>query len=615
MKQTQTAPARALTGKLVAFSALGAYFAVLFVGGLINSNKLSVISPDFIIYFNPLTYAIAWLITTAVLLLYGTVSKGMVYGFAWVATLCYAVCTTVSGGDYKLTFAMCGLVALMTVLCGWARRTEPVVQKKKAARVLSPVGGKVTVGVAAALIGGGVILVAATSYLAYATMPSGSTAVYVQLMESLRSGHFFDTSIEFGKVVSHFGAHISPIFLLYLPFYAAIPSALTLIVLQTAAVYSAVIPLWLIARRRGLSSMMSATLCVLLCLYPAVWGGAVGMIHEYALLLPLLLWLFWALEARRGVLVWIFAALTLCVRETAAIHLLAIGLYWLIRNRRAEKGKLLGVEGKKALILSGAALGYFILAMVLLSTQGLGTLITRFDNVTGEYGFFFDTLLREIVYNPALIVYEMLTEQKLHYVLVMALPLCFLPILSGKKAGLVFLLPFLFLNLLADFSYHYNTDFPYSFGVSAIFFYLAVEALSRLGRHTDEGRTLRRTVTLALCFSVIVGVFCLSDYKPTMDYAFSEHAEIAAMNELLEAAAIDPDASVSASARLCPNLAARREIYTLSQGVETDVIVIDLRDEWGLTAEKTYDVAYFEKLGYKVSDMREGVGVVMVKQG
>ncbi len=612
MKQSKST-ARAVSGQLIAFSALGAYFAVLFVGGILNADKLSVISPNFIIYLHPLYYALAWLGVSAVLLLYGSISKRFVYAFCWLAAMCYSLFCAVSGGSDYLAYAMCGVMALMTVLCGRAMRGEPAAKRSRFDKEISVLGGKVAVGAVVALVGGGVLLLAVSSYLSYTTMPSASTGVYVQLMESLRTGRFFDTSMEFGEIGSHFGAHISPIFLVYLPFYAILPSAVTLIVLQTAAVYSAVVPLWLIARRRGLSAGVSGVLCALLCLYPAVWGGTAGMLHEYALLLPLLLWLFWALEARRSVLVWVFAALTLCVRETAAIHLLSIGLYWLIQNRRsAEAGESLAGERKKALILAGGSAIYFIGAIVLLSTLGRGTLITRFANVTGEYGFFIDTLLRDIFYNPALILYEMLNEQKLLYVLGMLLPLCFLPLLSKKKAGLVFLFPFLFLNLLADFSYHYNPDFPYSFGMAAIFFYLSVISLSARAKRPSGAPRCRRILALALSFTLIICAFSLVDDGLFIDYAVSGRQEVVTLDDLL--LDIDPDASVSASARLCPNLAARREIYTLSQRVETDIVVIDLRDEWQIGAEETYDVEYYTDMGYTVVAERAGVGVVLRRE-
>ena len=165
-----------LTPTLLAFSALGAYFAVLFVGGLINADKASVIAPKFIIYFNPLTYALIWLAAAVILVAYGSISKPMVYRFTWLAAFAYAMRTAVAGGSYYLTFAMCGLMAVMTYACGRALHGEKANAKpvKSAAQGgLTPAAAKVVVGVMAALIGGGILFLLLSAYLTSTTAPSG----------------------------------------------------------------------------------------------------------------------------------------------------------------------------------------------------------------------------------------------------------------------------------------------------------------------------------------------------------------------------------------------------------------------------------------------------------
>ncbi len=610
MKTTPNTSPRAVTGKLVAFSALGAYFAVLFAGGLLNNGKESILDPEFIIHLHPLIYAVAWLVLSAVLVVYGTVSKAVVYGFAWVASVCYAVLTAALGESYYLTFAMCGVVAVMTVACGMALRADGIAAKRKAtAKGLSSLGGKIAVGIAAVLGGGLTLFLLLSSYLSYTTSPSTSTGVYIQLMESLRSGFSFDTTLEFGESVSHLAAHISPIFLVYLPFYAVIPSPVTLMVLQTLAVYSAVIPLWLLCRRKGLSPSLSAVVCGLLCLFPAVWGGAAGSLHEYALLLPLLLWLLWALESHRKILPWVFAVLILCVRETCAIHLFAVGLYHALTvGSDADAAKK---ERGRGLTLMGVSLVYLVTALLVLTYAGKGTLITRFENVTGVFGTDFGTLLREIFYNPAIALYEMLAESKLHYVLCLLLPLGLIPLFTKKKAGLVFLLPLLTLNLLSDFPYHFSLDFPYSFGVAAFALYLCAEALVELTAKTDKAILTKRLVTLAVCFTLIVGGFRLAGYGLFTEYAVEGRDEAAAMTELLES--VEDGAPVSASGRLIPSLADREEVYYLHQGHLTEYVVIDLREEWATEADQKFDEKYYTDKGYTVVKRCADVGVVLRK--
>ncbi len=616
MKTTPNPASRAVTGKLILFSALGAYFAVLFAGGLINGGKTSVIDPDFIAYLHPLYYALAWLAVAAGLVLYGSVSKALVYRFTWLSAFAYALWVSVSGGSTYLAVAACGLVSLMTAVCARALEEEGVSTAKRGRKppfVLSPLGGRLAAAALAALAGGGTLFLLLSSYLCYVTSPSVSTGVYIQMMESLRSGFSFDTTLEFGEAVSHLAAHISPIFFVYLPFYALIPSPVTLMVLQVLAVYSAVIPLWKICRGKGLSPALSALVCGLLCLYPAVWGGTAGALHEYALLLPLLLWLLWSFEARKGVLPWVLSALVLCVRETCAVHLFAVALYRLVTVSKKTDGEELSLrrERFRALLLMGISAVWLITCLTVLTHAGKGTLITRFQNVTGEYGSFFDSLIREFVYNPALIFYEMLSEDKLKYLLTLLLPLGLLPVLSKRKAGLVFLIPTVLLNLVSDFPFHFSLDYPYSFAVAAFALYLTADTLAHLVSSADKARLTKRLTVLAVCFTLIVGGFRLAGYGLFTEYAFDGRDEVASMTELLEA--VEDGAPVSASGRLVPSLAAREEVYYLHQGQLTEYVVIDLREEWATEADAKFDEKYYTDKGYTVVKRCADVGVVLKK--
>ena len=621
MNTQSSSKPRMKTGRLLAFAALGAYFAVLFAGLLLVGDKAAIRDPNYIAYLHPLGYGIAWLVVGGALFAYGAISPVLMYRMTWIASLAYAVGAAVAGGSYSVTFAMCGVVALTTFLCGWAIRKEkesaPKSEEKAKKCVLSPVVARILVIVSAVAFGGWMLYLILSSYLSYTTGQNATTALYVQLLHSLRSGFSFDTTLEFGESVSHMAAHVSPIFLLYLPFYALIPSPVTLMVLQVGAVASAVIPLWLLGKEKGLSPTWRVLLCSLLCAFPAIWGGGAGMLHEYALLLPLLLWLFWALEKKKTVLVFVFAALTLAVGETCAIHLFTVALYHLIRNRKSTEADGLSRKGEriKALILLGVSVVYFTVTMVVLTLvlegMDMNTLVSRFENVTGPYATNISTLIREIVFNPALTLYQLLTEAKLHFALLLTLPIAFLPFFSKKKAGLVFLFPFLLLNLLANFIPHYSPDYPYAMGISACLFYLAAGGLAALSKREDGGRRLKRLATLAVCFTLIIGGFRVADYGMFLSYASEGRGEVAAMDELMEL--VEEDASVSASARLLPHLANRAEVYRLSHKADSEYVVLDLRDEWSLSGEKGYTVEHYEKNGYAVVKLTEGVGAVLKK--
>ncbi len=604
-KQKKAYMKRNITGRLVMIALLGAWFACLFVESFLS--PISITSPTFVHGMNWAWFSISWVTLTAILLAYGSLVPAAVRWFSLGASTLYCLRAAFLGQSYFLAFALCGVMVAMWLLCGVNLPTaRKALGKRGAVIALTAVG----------LVGFGFLLwMMVSAYAAYLTPSAGSTGLYTQMLWHMSQTFGQSTSLEFGEVASHFAAHISPIFYIYLPFYALIPSPITLMVLQALAVCSAVIPLYLIARHRGLARGAAVAVGGLALLLPAVMGGTTEGLHELALLLPLLLWLLWALEKQRSVWVAVFALLCLCVRETAALYVFTVGLYWLLSHgskadydsaKEARRNRWVAV----ALMVVGLA--YLIVALAILTYAGKGTLITRYENVTGVYNTSFRTLCWEIIMNPAVALYEMLTVSKLHFVMALLLPLGLLPLRGKRKAALVCIIPLLLINLLPDAAYQYNPDFPYGFGVAALALYLTVVALSECQAHTDMTRTAKQRLTAAVCFALIIGAFFVGDrYAADLTYAVTAGDEIAAMDEILEA--LPSDAAVSASGHLIPHLSDRTEIYRLDTEMYTDYVALDLREAHMVKGEDIYDVAYYRALGYTVVTEKDGVAAVLKK--
>jgi hypothetical protein len=118
-------------------------------------------------------------------------------------------------------------------------------------------------------------------------------------------------------------------------------------------------------------------------------------------------------------------------------------------------------------------------------------------------------------------------------------------------------------------------------------------------------------VTLAVCFTILLGGFRLAGYGLFTEYALTGREEVTAMTELL--AVVEDGATVSASGRLVPSLAGCAEVYYLHQGQLTEFVVIDLREEWATEADKKYDEKYYTDKGYTVVKRCVDVGVVLKK--
>lgn len=590
-----------LSPRLIFTAILGAWFITAF---FFSFSDKSILDPEMVYTKSFGWFLGVWVILTGILLAYGAISPKVIRVTALVGTLVYCLRIAFVAWDNFLTVGLCAVMAFMLWLTdfdwSWIVKANP----SRRTRIT-------LTAIFAALTGGFMLFLMLMGHFTYTAEAGNSTAVYRQMLWQM-SQHFTpDTTLEFGETVSHFGVHFSPIFYLYLPFYMAIPSPVTLYVLQTAAVLSAVIPLSKIAKAKELSNGMTAVLCLLFCLFPALIGGVSGGFHEYALLIPLLLWLIWALETGKLWGVITFGVLCLCVRETAAVYLIALGLYWLIShgfgkdNENKKQDRVLG------LAVAGISLVYLIASLVILTYAGQGTLITRFSNITGIYNTTFGTLIKELLVNPALVLYEMLTTTKLLFVLCLLLPLCVLPFASKKKATLILLLPLLVLNLLSDFSYHIRFDYPYVLGSIAFLFYMIIMTLAERQNQPETSAKTCRRIALAFCFTLIIGAFRGANESYQFEYLFSGTKEPAIITEALES--VPEDASVTASGRLLVALSDREQVYTLSHKADTEYVVLDLREEWHQLSDAAKTLESYRANGYSVVTMTDGVIAVLKK--
>lgn len=590
-----------ITPRSMATAILGAWFITAF---FFSFSDTSILDPEMVYTKSLVWFLGVWVVLTGIMMAYGSISPKVIRVAALVGTLIYCVRVAFAAWDNFLTVGLCAVMAFMLWLTdfewSWICKIK-----------ISSRAQQILTAVAAVLAGGLVLGFMLVGHFTYTAEAGNSTAVYRQMLWQMSQHLTPDTTLEFGESVSHFAMHVSPIFYLYLPFYMVIPSPVTLYVLQTLAVMSAVIPLSKIAKSRGLMNGLTGMLCLLFCLFPALIGGTSGGFHEYALLVPLLTWLLWALERRKIWGIIAFGLLCLCVRETAAVYLFALGLYWLISHGFDKENQSKKQDRVIGLAVAGGALAYLIVSLLVLTYAGQGTLITRFSNITGIYNTTFGTLIKEILVNPALALYETLTTSKLLFVLCLLLPLGVLPFAAKKKSALILLLPLIVLNLLSDFSYHIRLDYPYALGSIAFLFYMVILTLSERQKQPEKARGTCRWIALAFCFTLIVGAYRGANESYQLEYLFDGTNEPAIITEALNV--IPDDASVTASSRLLTALADREEVYTLNHKVSTDYVVIDLRDEWNQLSDAAKTVETYRADGYTVELMTDGVIAVLKK--
>lgn len=415
-----------------------------------------------------------------------------------------------------------------------------------------PVGAAVTGAVLFVLI----CLWSVTRVLSL-SCPDYDFGIFSQMFYNMKETGLPVTTVERPELgaISHFKVHVSPIYYLMLPFYCIFPNPITLQVLQAAVIASSVIPMWLLARRNGLSGLTSLLLCMVLAFLPTTAGGAHYDLHENCFLLPLILWLMYAMERRNILLTALFGFLTLMVKEDAAVYVAVAALYLIVKtilNFRREKRKdlLLGIG------LMIVSLIWFKLVTDYLANQGDGVMIYRYDNFMYGKSDSLISVVFAVFLNPMKMLYECVDTEKLGYIGMTLLPFLGLPLLTRKYERYILLIPYILINLMSDYSYQHHILFQYNFGSTAFLLYLLIINV------TDMKRYLPRIIVAIAVAAISITVFCVNIVPNIAETVKNYHTYEAYYEGIWEELdKIPDDASVSAHTFYVVPLSNRQVLY------------------------------------------------------
>lgn len=340
--------------------------------------------------------------------------------------------------------------------------------------------------------------------------PTYDFGIFAQMFHNMKQTGLPTTTVERDGPLSHFAVHVSPIYYLLLPFYCLFPKPETLQILQAVVLASAVIPMWLIGKHRGLSGFLRFLLCGALLLLPTTAGGTSYDIHENCFLLPLILWLMYAIDKNNPWLAGLFGALTLAVKEDAAVYVAVAALYWIL-NTLLHPGK----KNIRALVagicLLAGAIAWFVAVTGYLVEHGDGVMTYRYQNFMYDGGNSLLSVVYAVLLCPLKMLYECADPEKNLYLLQTLVPLLFLPLMTRKYQRYLLLIPYILLNLMSDYTYQHDIFFQYNFGSSAFLLYLTAVNLA------DWKPVWLRFVATVATVGVCIGYFC-SLIVPTAQY-------------------------------------------------------------------------------------------------
>ena len=464
------------------------------------------------------------------------------------------------------------------------------------------------------LVSGGIL--AAITCLRYLTFssPNFDFGIFVNMFHHMKESGLPLCTCERDVLMSHFAVHLSPIYYVLLPFYMLFPSPLTLQIGQAAVLASGVIPVYLLCKQFRLSGKVSVLVTLLYALYPALSTGCFYDLHENCFLAPLLLWVFYCLEREKYGWMYLCAALTLMVKEDAAIYVALLALYILLSKRKWLHGSILLV----------GSLAYFGIALWVLKTTAAhyaqlyatatpnptidGPMVNRFDNLIFNPQDGLLGALKTALVNPGYLLTQLFGTYdggwgKILYALQLFLPLGFLPFSARKPSYWLLLVPVL-INLLTQYGYQYDIGFQYHFGITAFLVYASILRLSEM-KGDKRRRHLGFAVAACCCMYI---TYVLSSYTYFHDAWQAEKEQYTHMEAVLDT--VPEDASVNCSAFLLTHIADRDEIYEIEyHGAVDDVDYVVLDDRYG--SSESWKKQYLA-LGYVVETEEAGL-IIMAK--
>ncbi|MBQ9149190.1 MAG: DUF2079 domain-containing protein [Oscillospiraceae bacterium] len=444
--------------------------------------------------------------------------------------------------------------------------------------------------------------------------PTFDFTIFAQMFHSMKETGLPMTTVERDGPLSHFAVHVSPIYYLLLPFYCLVPHPATLQALQAVVLASGVLPLWKLGKHHGLAPWQRVMVCLLLALYPAYSGGTSYDIHENAFLTPLILWLFYGIDRKNGIVTGIFALLTCMVKEDAAVYVAVIAL-WLMLRGLLRKGGRWDLMAGGALLAGSVA--YFLAVTGYLASSGDGVMTYRYRNFMFDGSDSLMTVIKAVLLCPMKAVFECVDPEKLKFIGLTLGPLLGLPLLTRRYERYILLIPYILVNLMSDYQYQHDIFFQYAFGSTACLFYLTVVNLADLRLEKRKMLALGGAVCIsALCFggNILPKALVYPNYCATYGERYAQRWDF------LEK--VPEEASVAATTYYSAALSQRAELYDIRYASREHIlgceyVVVSLTETYSY---KTYATdgdngrenfqQFLVDNGYEIWDQLEGQIVI-----
>jgi uncharacterized membrane protein len=177
------------------------------------------------------------------------------------------------------------------------------------------------------LIGGYITIMSITTITRHCSFHSGAfdLGIFDQVIWNTLHGSPLYSSILGDR--HFFGEHFSPILLLISPLYVLYEHPITLLIIQTIALASGAIPIYLLAKKKLRNSSLALLFAGIYLCYQPMRNVNLFDFHAIALVTPLLLLAFLFLDRRKYGLFGVFLLLAVFCKEEVTTIMFIFGLY------------------------------------------------------------------------------------------------------------------------------------------------------------------------------------------------------------------------------------------------------------------------------------------------
>ena len=396
---------------------------------------------------------------------------------------------------------------------------------------------------------------------------SGDLAFFDQTVYLISQAKLpFSSVLGFHVLADHAAWILYPIALLYKIY----PSVYWLFVVQSVALSLGAFVTYLLALQAGLKENQAIAMVAVYLLYPVVYNSNLCDFHPDTLAVPALLTA--VLAARTKKIVWFCVSVLIVLGCKAVLSLTVVAMgVWLLLF---EKRRLYGVIA----IISGIA--WFLIAnkIIIPFFGSEATLVNRHFYSYSYLGKSFSETLQIILYQPQLIISNILSSINLEYLSFLLVPVIW-GLIPKYMTSLIGAIPCLALNILADHPSQKNVILHYSLPVIP---FLILALIASIAADKAWLKQKRAILLWSLIWFLILGKwgFFISKYLNFVDNWQATKEAISL---------IKTQDSVLTTDVITPHLTHRQEIsfkYDINELNNFHYILLNTRHPgWAATAE------------------------------